>query len=235
LTQSAVAYRETESGNTTLSTGLRTHKGLQEATSMRIRGPLLYPGATQGNGPSPGGGQGMELLHNTDVGSGIQSFDREKYAWLDFSINARNINLVPQGGKVTMPAGSAQSLLGYWFQGSSWAPPTINQWYESNVTANFTTTGAYPWRIEWSTIVYGPAGASIYIGLGYDGTLQWASVSVVNVPNTNYQCPLSGVVYQPNPPPPGPHHISLWMYASLAGCQFSPNATSSVWVTEQRA
>jgi hypothetical protein len=235
VTQSAVAYRETESGNTTLSTGLRTHKGLLEATSMRIRGPLLYPGSTQGNGPSPGGGQGMELLHNTDVGSGIQSFDREKYAWLDFSINAKNINLVPQGGIVTMPAGSAQAMLGYYRATSGWTIPVAGQWIESAAQVNTTCRAGSVVRLEaCGTVTMNTAQALMYFGFMRDGALYIDTQQCVQAAVANALTAFSFIGYDTSPLA-GVHRYSIGCYLNAGTGGFYSGSYTNLYVTEQRA
>jgi hypothetical protein len=231
----AVAYGEAENGQQSTSSGLILHRGplnaaLVRAVGSQQTGQVVWPRDGQGSGSS------LELAHYPKQSSNVQSYDRDTSQWLDLNLYGKNISLNPQGGKLIMPAGSAQAVLGYWFQGSGWAVPAINQWYETDVRVNFTTTGSYPLRFDWNAIVYAnTVGTAIYIGVGYDGTLQWASCGIINVPGPGYQSCMSGVVINQSPLAVGAHRVSLWMYANTAGAQFSPNGTSALWVTEIRA
>ena len=231
----AVAYRNGLSGQEEYSSGLIIHRGPLTAALVRSigapsTGQYVWPRDGQGSG------SGLELAHWPKVQSAIQSYDREVPRWLNLDINALNINLQPQGGKVTMPQGSAQALLGYWFQASNWAIPAINQWFESTTTVNFTTTGTYPWRIDWSTVSTCPvAGQACYIGVGYDHALNWPSVSLMHIPTANFAVPCSGTIISQAPPAAGPHSVSLWMYGTSMGCGFHSSAMSGLWITEMRA
>lgn len=231
MTQSAVAYRETDTGNTSLSTGLRTHKGIMEATTLRIKGPPLWPH------DGAGGGQGLELAHYTDNYSVIQAYNRETSQWLGLVLNAGYITLAPQGsGKVNLPAGTAQALIGQWNAAVNWTCPQINVWTETPVTANFTSNGVSPWRMEYAVAISNPAkGAVIYIGLGLDGAVTWQSLALIHVPEANYIETVSGVMYHTTPPGAGPHRVSVWMHTNSAGSTINPGAYATLWVTEQRA
>ena len=232
---SAVAYRNGQSGEESYSSGLIIHRGPLTAALVRAIGS---PATGQAVSPRDGmgSGNGMELVHIPKSGSIVQSYDRDVGQYLDLVLAGKNITLQVQGGKLNMPQGSAQQLLGYWFQASNWAIPAINQWYESTVTVNFTTTGTYPWRIDWSTVCTATvAGQACYIGVGYDHALNWPSVSLLHVPGVGYAVPCSGSLISQAPPAAGPHSVSLWMYGTSLGNGFHSSAMSGLWITEMRA
>lgn len=220
-----------------LSSGLIVHRGQMQASLLRAIGSA--------NGFSPvyprdgaGSGSGLELVHFPKSLSQIQSYDRETSQWLDLHINAKNINLQPQtGGKLNMPAGSSQAMLGYYWQPVLWTVPAINGWYETSVTCSFTSTSsAFPWRIEWGTSLGNPIkGAVIYVGIGLDGGVSWPSLALFHTTEANYLTTVSGTVYNLSPPPPGPHRVSIFVYTGSAGTAINNGMYSTLWVTEIRA
>jgi hypothetical protein len=188
-----------------------------------------------------GGASGMELLHYPYNQSVLQSYDREHSAWLDFYLNAKNINLQPQGGgKVGLPAGTAQALVGNWYATSGYSVPATGTWYESDVRVNFTSTG-FPIRIEFHCTVYAQtAGGVIYIGLGFDGTLYWPTMAIGQSAGANAPVPFSGVTYAPLPsiigiPIAGPHRVSIFVYCNTLPTLFHSSSYAGLYVTEQRA
>lgn len=227
MTQSAVAYTEQTNGLSALSSGLRTHKGLLEATSIRVRGPLVFPRG------GAGGGQGLEMAHNTDVGSLLQAYDREKAAWLDFTVNAKNINLAPQGGKVALPAGSAQQLLGSFRQVVSYSIPAAGNWYETPAQVSATTTGGLVRLEACGSLTHTVVNAVIYVGFMTDGGLTADSVTAASPGVANGVLPYSIVYY--STPSAALHRFSICLYTNITGGGFWNGAYQHLFVTEQRA
>jgi len=233
MTQSAVAYGQSLNGTEAVSSGLVTHRGLLDVTTIRVRGstvgqPYVLP--TQ----HAGAGQGVELLHFPNQYGVVQAYDRENAAWMDLYVQGKNITLVATGGKVSLPAGTAQSLLGYYWNGVTWSLPATSQWYETPVQASFTNALGGVWRIEFTAhILSSTANAGMYLGVGVDGSLTWGSLAVVNVPANQLQV-VSSFIYHTGGPA-GTHRVSVWMMSTSAGGGLNATGNSSIWVTEQRA
>ena len=232
----AVAYGEAENGQQSTSSGLILHRGplnaaLVRAVGSQQTGQVVWPRDGQGSGSS------LELAHYPKQSSNIQSYDRDTSQWLNLDIYGKNISLNPQGGKLTMPAGSAQALLGYYWNPISYTVPSINTWTETPVTANITSTNInFPWRIEFGVCIGNPTkGAVVYVGLGLDGNVSWPSLALFHVPEANFLETVSGVMYAQNAANPGPHRVSVFIYTGTANTSINSGAYATLWVTEQRA
>ena len=77
------------------------------------------------------------------------------------------------------------------------------------------------------------AGTVIYVGLGIDGVLTWASICVTGFPTAGLPQVVSGFMYHQGHPL-GIHRASIWLYTSGGG-RFDAGASSGLWITEQRA
>lgn len=232
---SASAFTESTDGYQQLSSGLYVNKGqidagLLRATGSKDTGGVLWPR------DGAGSGSGLELAHYPKLSSNVQSYDRDTSTWLDLNLYGKNIGLNPQGGKVSMPAGSAQALLGYYWNPVGWTVPQVNVWTESPVQASFTSSGTYPWRIEWGCTIGNPTkGAVVYVGVGIDGAITFPSLALFHVPEANYLTTVSGTAYLTTPPAAGPHRAGIFIYTGTAGTAINAGAYATLWVTEQRA
>lgn len=219
----ATGVAQSSNGRQQLGNGLVTHKGILDVNCVRATG-ILYPQS----------GRGLELVFNQSGPYGlVQAYDRDTGQYCDLYLTGKNINLQTSGGKVTLPAGTAQALVGQYHQALTWNPPQINVWTESPVQANCTFTG-FGARIEWSTVIASPTkGAVCYVGIGLNGAVTYSSESVFHVPEVNYIVPVSGVLY--TGALSGAQRVSLWLYVNALGTGINPGANSMVWVSEQRA
>jgi hypothetical protein len=210
----------------------RKHRGIIAATSMRVVGPVLFPR------DGAGAGQGMELVHVTDNYSAIQVYNREKSQWLDLQINARSIGLNPQGGKIYLPQGSAQALIGQYRAIAGWNVPALAQWYESTAQVNVTCQAGSVIRLEacGTALMDTPAtgGAVLYFGFMRDGVLLFDSLQAVQVSNANAISGFSFMAYDSSPLA-GLHRYAITCYLSAGAGGLWSGAYTNLWVTEQRA
>jgi hypothetical protein len=95
VTQLAVGYGASGNGREQSSDGRHRHRGTSDTASLRV----------YGNSGMPLVGAGMEMLYAAPVAT-LQSFDRDLGAYRDLALLARNITLSPQGGALSLPAGS---------------------------------------------------------------------------------------------------------------------------------
>jgi len=223
-------FSRSQNGFQELSSGLSTHRGQLDSALLRATGTTL------GQAVYPVRGNGLELAHTPKQSSTIQSYDRDTSQYLDLNIYAKGINIQPQGGRINLPAGTAQSLLGYWFNPSNYVVPQINVWSESDVRANLTSTGVGIWRIEFATTITSQtAGTICFVGVGVDGSVNWPSLQLLHAPAAGYGVPTAGTVYHTSPPAAGPHRVSIFLYASALNTGIHSSMYTALWVTEQRA
>src|SRR5215467_4156270 len=161
---SAAHFKEVTNGYEQTSSGLWTHKGRLNSDGLRVIGPANYP-------PT---GQGLELVYYDSAaqppGLGIiQPYNRDASAWGDLNINARNINIQPQGGAVTMPANTWTNVTfqgGFGNYGGNWGPCQ----YTKTVTGMVRFRGLMvaPATTSWgnTTAFTLPAGYGLAIELG---------------------------------------------------------------------
>lgn len=209
--------------------GLFKHLGLMDTGSLRATQDLTYPNPMQG--------AGVEIVYSpVGLAGSIICYDRSLNQWRDLNLFGKNINLTPQeGGKVTMPSGTAQALLNQFTGTSAWQIPAQNSWYETPSQITVTTQAGATHRIEatgptnWSA-----AGMLIYMGLGVDGGINYPSLWACTVPTGGVVC-YSMIMYVSGLAA-GSHRFSVWMYMANSGTGgFWPNAYQSLFVTEQRA
>ena len=217
----AVGTGSSPNGRQSLGTGLVTHRGILEANSLRANGYVW-----------PQSGRGTEVgFQNVAPYGYLQVIDRDTTTWLDLNLTAKNIALNPQaGGKVTLPAGTAQQTFGY-MSALGWSTPSINVWHESPVQVAYTATGVNT-RIEYSCSLWNTTGgAGVLAGLGLDGTFQWP-LGAFGASGTMSQT-LSGVMY--TTPPAGLRRVSLFIRCDAGAAYFLASTSATLWVTEQRA
>jgi len=219
----ATGQGQSANGRQQLGSGLVTHRGIIDANSLRVQG-WLYPQS----------GAGLELAYDQTSKAGyIQSYNRDTAQWTDLAINAKNITLSANGGgKVSLPAGAAQSHVVSYVNGLSWATPAAATWYETPVGGSFTSTGVEV-RIEASASVYcNTLSANVYIGWGYDGTLQQLGTAAAE-PAVSYQLALSFVTY--GTLPAGVRRVAMFMYVNTGVATIWNGSPVNFHVTEQRA
>jgi len=144
------------------------------------------------------------------------------------------LNTLTVTGRASLPAGSAQALVGNWYAASGQTIPTAAAWYESEIRANYTIQSSPLVRFEFCiTLNSTNVGSVIYVGLGIDDVLTWASIGVVGFPAAGLPQMVSGFMYHQGHPL-GAHHANIWLYTNSAG-KLDAGANSGLWVTEQRA
>ena len=227
----ATGQGQSANGRQQLGSGLVTHRGIIDANSLRVQG-ILYPQS----------GAGLELIYfqnnppTTPMNGTLQSYDRDAAAYTDLAISGKNITLQAQGGKVSLPAGSAQAVVGSWYQASGWSVPAAGQWLESEtpIQVSATTSGS-PVRLETcGTLVCGLANQLIYVGMGIDGTIPLDSQMVQSLPTVNAVVGFCAIGYLT--PSAGLHRFSTFLYMNAGpGGGLWAGGYHSLWVTEQRA
>jgi hypothetical protein len=220
----ATGQGQSANGRQQLGSGLVTHRGIIDANTLRAQGIL-----------SPQSGRGLELVYNQGGPyGGVQSYDRDAQQYTDLYLTAKNITLQAPGGKVSLPAGTVQQVLGYWFQPSGWVPPAASQWLESDVRISYTGTGA-PIRHDFATSITLPAGSTCYVGMGLDGGITWPSLALMqNGGGGTWIVPCAASIINTSTAA-GPHRISIWLYYGGPQVSINASAYTSLWATEQRA
>jgi len=223
----ATGQGNSSNGRQQLGTGLVTHRGIIDANSFRAQGAL-----------SPQSGAGLELQYDQPTKRGfLQSYDRDAAAYTDLDINAKNLNLVAVGGKVTLPAGTAQTTTTTRII-QTWNIPAINTWYESPLQINLATTVGNWVRVEaCGTIVHAVATAAVYVGMGVDGTLVYDSLMVCQPTLNGAMVPWSFTAYVGGQiTTSGTHRFAVFLYTPSTGAAgFSAAGYQLINVTEQRA
>jgi len=220
---------------------VETHNGPVVHTGgyLHVQGAAFNPVETV----QPKLGTGIEMFYVRDEpvpsaanGYGVlQAYSRETMTYRDLVISGKDVRIQnPGGGRTILPAGTAQALVGNWYTASGWVIPSANQWYESEVRANYTIASSPLVRFEFClTLNTTIAGTVIYVGLGIDGVLTWASICVTGFPTAGLPQVVSGFMYHQGHPL-GIHRASIWLYTSGGG-RFDAGASSGLWITEQRA
>jgi hypothetical protein len=231
----AVAYGEAENGQQSTSSGLILHRGplsaaLVRAVGSQQTGQGVWPRDGQGSGSS------LELAHYPKQSSNIQSYDRDTSQWLDLNIYGKNISLNPQsGGGLTLPAGSAQAILGYYRATSNWSAPAAGQWFETAAQANATCRSGTTIRLEaCGTVTMATAQALMYFGFMRDGALYFDTQQCVQ---SAVAGALSGwsIIGYDTAPLAGVHRYAICCYLNTGTGGFWPGSYTSFYVTEQRA
>lgn len=220
----AVGQGDSSNGRQQIGSGLVTHKGIIDSNSFRAQGIL-----------SPQTGRGLELIYNQTGPYGIvQSYDRDAAAYTDLYLSAKNINLTPQGGKVTLPAGSVQQLLGSYRQVITWSIPASGNWYETPAQVSATTTGGMVRLEACGSLTHATLSAVTYVGFMCDGALTADSLTAVSAPQANAVMSYSAIYYFT--PSAALHRFSIMLYTNSAGVGgFWSGAYQNLFVTEQRA
>lgn len=142
------------------------------------------------------------------------------------------LNTLTVTGKATLPAGTAQALLGSYTQGSNWQVPSINVWYESVAQVTVTcTTGAIQ-RFEASGTLNFSGGQTVYVSPGMDGAVTQSTWAFAF--QTNTVVTYTTLVYFTGVAA-GPHRFSVHLHSTAGTGGFWPNAVQTLYVTEQRA
>ena len=223
-------YKQSSNGRQKLSDGLEVHKGLLDVAGLRVNN-VLFPR------DGAGGAAGVEVLYVPGTGPGyVQAYDREHGNYVDLQFAAKNIVVNPQqGGKFQLLPAGISPLIGSYEAALNYTVPSINVWTETPVQAPCTFTGA-PLRIDWNTSISNPGkGATVYVGIGINGTLQWPSRALFNTPEANYIVSVSGTIYWPSPSVSGAGRCSIWLYTGSSGTAINPGAYNALYVTEMRA
>lgn len=221
---------------------VETHNGPVVHTGgyLQMTGALFNPPESI----IPKFGTGVELLYvkdnpNPAAANGyglLQAYSRDTSTYRDLVITGRTINLsVPAGGKVYLPAESANAFVGgiRWIGG--WDIPQVNVWNETPVQVTATLTGRTV-RVEACGSIKGATNALIYMGFGVDGTCILDSMTAAQVVANNVHFGWAMVGYfLPSQAPAGVRRISVFMYSNVAGSGFWTGAYNSLYVTEQRA
>jgi len=223
----AVPSAQRGSGRQQLGSGLVTHRGIIDANSLRATG-VLYPQS----------GAGLELIffqtptYPAKKGT-LQAYDRDASAYCDLDISAWNINLNPQsGGKVSMPAGTCQQLIGSYVQSIGWTLPQSSVWTESPIQVTPTFTGAQV-RLEFNVMLGCPTkGQRVFWGIFVDGALASGVLGAEDAPEANYGIMSNGTWYWS--PAAGTHRIGYGLYGP-AGSQIVNSIVHGMYLTEQRA
>lgn len=184
---------------------------------------------------NPRGGKGTELLFYAPGNIGtLQAYDRDTSHYLDLSINSKNISLNPQeGGKVTLPAGTAHSPAGLNnYTEFTWVVPGAANWYETPIQVTYTATGVNT-RYEWQTLLNSPTVTDFVVSFGFDGAITIFHCGRTSLAIAGGNTLLSGVVY--GTPTAGVHRASLFLYSSTAGGGLTGVGKSGLFVTEQRS
>lgn len=225
MSQLAIGYKTlVDSGKERRSDGLLKHLGQLDTSSLRVCGVGGHPSLT---------GAGVETIYQAQVQTGtIQCFDRDAQVYRDLNIAARNITLQPQsGGKVTLPAGTAQSLVASYVAptGASYATAP---WAETVIQCSGTFTGV-PVRVElvctWANVT---AGQTNYFALGVDGSAMLGLATIQNT-SANFLTTTSLVWYQT--PAAGVHRYALFVGVGGGQLNFHNGTYAVLYCTEQRA
>lgn len=215
----------TDNGRERRSDGLFKHLGLIDAGSLRA----------QDNQTSVRSGAGLELFYLKPTTSYVQSYDRDAQAYRDLNITGKNINLLPfEGGKVTLPAGTAQEQIGSYRQAVVWNVPTNGVWTESVASVTGTFAGAPLVRLEACGAMQGnTAGMYIYVGFGLDGAVCLPSQTLCQPATANAIIPFSIIGYWGALT--GSHRFAIFAYTSSGVGGFFNGTFATLYVTEQRA
>jgi len=219
----AVGQTDRDNGRQGLTSGLHTHKGLFDANSLRATGILM-----------PQSGRGVEVIYNLnpDPGQGsLQCYDRDNSSWLDLNIFGKNINIASQsGGKVTLPAGTAQNLIGEYFAAPAWSLPQTNAWLETPLQVTGPFSGKRT-RFDWRVTLNVTALCTVFSGIGIDGTIQWTLG--LHTFQANEYATLCGTMY--TAPSAATHRIGVFLNANINGVSLTTSAYQILAVTEQVA
>lgn len=220
----AVGQGERSNGRQQLGSGLVTHRGIIDSNSFRATGNLW-----------PQHGAGLELIYDQPSKTGyLQSYDRDASAYTDLNVTGKNVTLATNGGKVTLPAGTTQQLLGTYRQIAAWNIPATGAWYESNAQVSATTTGGLVRLEACGSLTHPAANAVIYVGFMTDGSVTADSLTVASSGTANWVSPYSIVYYFS--PSAALHRFSICLYTNIAGASgFWSGAYQNLFVTEQRA
>jgi hypothetical protein len=216
----------TDNGRERKSDGLFRHMGLVDAGSLRA----------QDNQTGVRSGAGLELLFDKpSLTSYIVSYDRDNPQYRDLNIDARNVNIrSQQGGKVTLPAGSAQALIAQYLSGAAWSTSATG-WIETGIQCSGTSTGGVQTRFE-ATIVWlhSVAGAGVYFHFYLDGGPLISALATVNAPAVNYAVTTSMILYTAGIAP-GSHRFAVGINNGVGTFSLFTGAATALYVTEQRA
>ncbi|HZT54998.1 MAG TPA: hypothetical protein VFA35_02140 [Burkholderiaceae bacterium] len=221
----AVGQSNSSNGRQQLGSGLVTHRGIIDSNSLRVQGWL-----------NPQSGRGTELGFQSTAAYGyLQVIDRDSQTWLDLQVSARNITLTATSGKVSLPAGTAQQLIGSYRAIAGWNIPATSAWYESVAQVNATTTGGVLRLEACGTVTHSVATAIMYIGLMIDGNPGYADSQTAVQPSLNGQLMPYSIIYYLGGLAAGAHRFSIMLYSPNMGAGLWSGAFQNLYVTEQRA
>lgn len=222
---SAAHFKEVTNGYERRSDGLWVHRGKADIGTLRVT-TNMWPVA----------GQGLELVYNPAAALGqIQSYNRDTATWGDLNINAKNITLAPQaGGKVNLPAGTAQAQIGVYVNTPTFSTTAPSSWVATPITCQATSTGGLL-RVEYSVLIsHTVATATLYHGVALDTVVQgpW---SYDQVPAAGGLIRGVGGLYLT--PAAGLHTFTVNLFNNTGSGTMSIPAAGHcyLYVTEQRA
>lgn len=210
-------FLDVTKGYERMSSGLWTHKGSIDTASLRVT-KAMYPS----------NGAGIEFTYANNIGT-IYPYDRDVGSYTDLTISGRNITLLPQGGKVSLPANTAQATIGSYVATLNWTQ-TTNAWTETPVAVTATCTGV-PCRIDFGVTMRSlTAGQDCYFGWGIDGAVQ-NGLGVMTAAAANGAMPFNATFnYTPSA---GSHRFAAFTYTSTSS-PMANNVNVYIFVTEQR-
>jgi hypothetical protein len=227
VTHLADAFTTASNGRQELTNGLRVHKGVFDTSLLRATNNVTVPRS----------GAGTEISFDPKGAQfgAIQAYDRDAGAYRDLYVVGKNVTVQANGGKATLPAGTAQQLLGQYYTASAWATSAPNTWQESPIqTPTFTSTGGVL-RIEaHGSIVGSVLGSVIAMGLGIDGVVTWPSIQVLWPPANNAPVAYSFHMYHSSLAA-GVHRVSVFVNVNTGVATLWASSNQGLWVTEQRA
>jgi hypothetical protein len=221
----AVGQGDSSNGRQQLGSGLVTHRGIIDSNSFRAQGNLY-----------PQSGRGLELLYDQTAKQAlIYSYDRDAQVWTDLNLTGKNVMLNAPGGKVTLPAGTAQALIGSYRATSGWAVPAASGWYESAAQVNVTCLAGSVIRLEaCGTATMNTLQALFYVGIMRDGALYIDTQQCVQAAVAGGLNGWSIIAYDQNPLA-GVHRYAVSCYLNAGAGGFWSGSYTSFYITEQRA
>jgi len=211
-------FLDVTKGYERMSSGLWTHKGSIDTASLRVT-KAMYPS----------NGAGIEFTYANNIGT-IYPYDRDVGSYTDLTISGRNITLLPQGGKVSLPAGTAQNLIGEYFAAPAWSLPQTNAWLETPLQVTGPFSGKRT-RLDWRVTLNVTALCTVFSGIGIDGTIQWTLG--LHTFQANEYATLCGTMY--TAPSAATHRIGVFLNANITGVSLTTSAYQILTVTEQVA
>ena len=227
MTQSAVAFKDTNNGYEQRSDGLWIHSGsLQVAPGWRSPGGTRLAAVLSANGRTDGA---------TDYGLQVtnQSRTRNNLLVRDDGLVSMDQLAVAQGIPTSqIQANAVQQPLGNYQASPTWNTNVQNAWVQTPIAVTVTTAGGLL-RCEWTvTLFHSAVNGQWFVGFGWDNGVTFIAgfgwSSVANLPVT-----VSGIYYVTLGA--GPHPIAVWVDSlSVGTLNVHTSILQTLWVTEQK-